>query len=452
MGSGTGGIIAAVERGSVGEAAGLRSGDRLVVVNGHPVHDVIDVQFYGADEVLDLQLERDGQVLHFRAERAYGQTLGLEFAHPTFDVDIRRCSNNCEFCFVKMNAPGMRRSLYVKDDDYRHSFLSGSFVTLTNLTQDDWDRLEEQHLSPLYVSVQTTDGDLRRRMLGRQDTPDILDQLLLLAQLDIEVHTQVVMVPGVNDGLALAQTVADLVKLYGKPVLSVSIVPIGLTRFHAGSCRPYSREESALLLAQTEPWRSGCRAELGCTFLYPSDEWYLVAGRKLPPAEEYDGFPQVENGVGMVRQLLDEWQVLKAAQARKPDLLSSATLVCGSLIAPVLGRIVDEWNALTHGGLRLVPVANDFFGPVTTVSGLLTGGDVVAALRGRDLGQAVLLPRSMFTGRYGAGGAPPGMTLDDLSLDDISAQLGMRAEMAGTLAEVVPALTRTDSAPCGLVS
>jgi putative radical SAM enzyme (TIGR03279 family) len=411
---GPGGFIAGVEPGSLGDEIDLEPGDRLVAINGHVLRDVIDVQFYGADEVLELLLERNGEPFAVELERDYDEALGLEFAHPTFDVDIRRCANNCAFCFVKQNAPGMRQSLYVKDDDYRYSFLFGNFVTLTNLTGDDWARL-------------------RRRFLGRKDTPDVLAQLRRLAALGIEVHAQVVLVPGLNDGEKFAQTVSDLTALYGEPVASVGVVPIGLTKHHRGQCRTYTAEESRAVLDQVEPWRVANR-RLGCTFVYPSDEWYLVAGREIPSADEYDEFPQVENGVGMVRLLLDEGKTLTRLDQ------SAATLVCGTLIAPVLGRIVAEWNEQFSGNLRLVPVVNRFFGEVTTVSGLLTGQDVIAALQGRDLGEVVLLPRAMFTGSYGAGSTPPGYTLDDLSIGDIAAQLGVRVEMAGTLAEALAVL------------
>jgi putative radical SAM enzyme (TIGR03279 family) len=417
---------------------------------------VIDVQFYGAEERLELVVERAGERRLLEAERAYGQTLGLTFTHLTFDVEIRRCANNCDFCFVKQNAPGMRRSLYVKDDDYRYSFLSGSFVTLTNLTEDDWARLEEQRLSPLYVSVHTTDLELRKKILryAQNDkiiTFDVVGQLQRLAELGIEVHTQVVLVPGLNDGEHLARTVADLSALYQEPVASLSVVPIGLTRYHAGSCRPYTPAESRAVLDQVEPWRKESRKRRGCTFVYPSDEWYLVAGRQVPPSREYDDFPQVENGVGMVRLLLNEWHKLKASLSR--TRLRPATVVCGTLIAPVLGRIVEEVNTLTGSAVRLVPVVNDFFGPVTTVSGLLTGRDVVAALQpprlaepiacctgDQPLGDLVLLPRAMFTGSYGTGSAPPDATLDDMSLVGISERLGVPAVMAGTLTEALAAL------------
>jgi putative radical SAM enzyme (TIGR03279 family) len=444
-------VITAVERGSLAERIDLKAGDRLVSINDHVLRDIIDVQFYGADETLELLVAREGQAHLIRVERDYGEELGLSFANPTFDVDIRRCANNCDFCFVKQNASGMRRSLYVKDDDYRYSFLFGNFVTLTNLTEDDWARLEEQRLSPLYVSVHATDLALRRRFLARASAPDVMAQLRRLADLGIEVHTQVVLVPGLNDGQPFAQTVADLAALYRDPVASVGVVPVGLTQYHRGQCRTYTPDESRLVLDQIEPWRRESRAQWGESFVYPSDEWYLIAGRALPPADEYDGFPQVENGVGMVRQLLDEWAELKEEDAagRLPlSGLRPATLVCGTLIAPVMARIVEELNERAGVHWQLVPVVNQFFGQVTTVSGLLTGRDVITALQRhqhadegrRSLGEVLLLPRAMFTGGYGAGSAPPCTTLDDVHIADIGAQLGVPVEMAGTLSEALDAL------------
>ncbi len=433
-----GGVITQVEAGSLGERCALVPGDRLIAINGRRVRDIIDVQFYGAEETLDLTVERDGEEWSIEVERDYDEDLGLSFADPTFDVDIRRCANNCEFCFVKQNAPGMRRSLYVKDDDYRYSFLFGNFVTLTNLTEDDWDRLAEQRLSPLYVSVHATDQELRRRFLARRDAPDVMDQLRRLDDLGIEVHTQVVLVPGLNDGEHFIRTVSDLATLYGQPVASVGVVPIGLTKYHMGQCRTYTREESRAVLEQVRPWRSENRRRLGCSLVHPSDEWYLVAGQEVPPAREYDGFPQVENGVGMVRLLLDEWAALRPGPS--PARRARATLVCGTLIAPVLGRIVTEWNALGRTELQVVPVVNEFFGPVTTASGLLTGQDVTSALQTRPLGDLVLLPQAMFTGRYGAGQAAAGTTLDDVTIEEISSQLGVQVVTAGTLAEAMVAL------------
>jgi putative radical SAM enzyme (TIGR03279 family) len=441
-----GGVITHVEPGSLGEAAELRPDDRLVAINDHLLRDIIDVQFYGAEETLALLVEREGRQEVVYVQRDYDEELGLSFENPTFDVDIRRCSNNCDFCFVKQNAKGMRRSLYVKDDDYRYSFLFGNFVTLSNLGEEDWERLEEQRLSPLYVSVHASDLDLRRQFLGRKTAPDVIAQLQRLAGLGIEVHTQIVLVPGLNDGGHLVETVARLSSLYRQPVASVGIVPIGLTKYHRGRCRTYTRDESREVLDQVGIWQSENRDRLGCSFLQASDEWYLVAGREVPPASSYGEFPQVENGIGMVRQLLDEADDCLASRGETLRL-SPATLICGTLIAPVWAQVVEMLSMLAGVRVQLVPVENQFFGPVTTVSGLLTGRDVIAALHDRALGDIVLLPRAMFTGSYGAGSASPGTTLDDLHISEIRDQLdlvepGVQVEMAGTLAESISILSQ----------
>jgi putative radical SAM enzyme (TIGR03279 family) len=445
MAEGAGGLIAAVEPGSLAERIRLAAGDRLISINGNRLRDVIDVQFYGAEETLALVVEQDGQRRSIEADREYGEELGIEFASPTFDVEIRRCANNCDFCFVKQNPPGLRRSLAIRDDDYRYSFLFGNFVTLTNLAEDDWLRLEEQRLSPLYVSVHATELELRRRFLRREGAPDVLDQLRRLASLGIDAHAQVVLVPGLNDGEHLARTIADLTALYHKPVLSIGIVPVGLTRYHRGPCRTYTPQESRVVLERLEAWRVENRARRGRTFVYAADEWYLLAGWDVPPAREYDGFPQLENGVGLVRQLLDDWHATRADLPASQ--LGPATLACGTLIAPVLAGIVAELNALTGASVRLAPVVNQFFGPVTTVSGLLAGRDVVASLRDRPPGETVILPRAMFMAPSPAGlaagtrAAAPSVTLDDMSLADISRQLGLRVEVAGTMSEALRAIS-----------
>ncbi len=435
--SSAGGMVSAVEPGALADQMGLRPGDVILAVNDYPLRDVIDFRFYSAEEKVELQVRRNGQEFTLSGERQYGQPVGVEFAHPTFDVDIRRCANKCEFCFVTQSPRGMRQTVYIKDDDYRYSFLFGHFVTLTNLDDEDWGRIEEQHLSPLYISVHATDLELRRQLLAKKNAPDVLKQVRWLGERGIQVHTQLVLIPGLNDSPHLERSLRDLVALFPS-VQSVSVVPIGLTRYHPGTMRTYRPDEAAPILDQIEPWRERCRQEFGLTFIYPSDEWYLLAGRAVPPAAEYDGFGQTENGVGMVRQFLDEWDEIKS-QALNIKY-QRATLVCGDLAAPVLQGVVDELNALSGSQVRVAPIVNNWYG-VVTVSGLLTGHDVIAQVRDalgayREAplpGEAVLLPRVMFDNSGQ-------VTLDDMTPIQIQEALGMPVVVAQHPREMLAAL------------
>jgi putative radical SAM enzyme (TIGR03279 family) len=399
-----GGVIVQIAPGSLAERLGLRPGDELLAVNDHPLRDVIDVRFYGAEENLTLKLRRGKDELRLQAHRPYSEPLGLEFTRPTFDTDIRRCNNRCEFCFVAQMPSGLRPSLYVKDDDYRHSFLFGNYITLTNLTERDWERIGEQRLSPLYVSVHTTDPALRRRFLHNPDAPDVAAQLRRLAEMGIEVHTQIVVVPGLNDGEHLDRSIRDLAALY-PAVRSVSVVPVGLTKFHRGGCRLQTPGETREVFEQVAAWQGRMRKRLGVNFAYLSDEWYLRLGKKVPPAKAYDDLDLTENGVGLVRHFLDKMAVDKSSKA-------SRTLVTGTLFAPVLRQAMAGCATV-----QIVTVANHFFGETVTAAGLLSTQDVAEQLRGRDLGDVVVLPAAMF-------GGPEGQSLDEVWPKELEKELG----------------------------
>lgn len=424
-----GGLVSQVQPGSPADAAGLRTGDNIVTINGHALRDVIDYRFYAADEELEIVARRGaGERLTVCIERGYDQDLGLEFAAPTFD-GIRRCRNKCDFCFIHQMPPGLRRSLYVKDDDYRYSFLFGNFITLTNLDEHDWARLAEQRLSPLFVSVHTTDLTLRSRILGVPQSPDIVAQIRQLGSLGIEVHTQIVVIPGLNDGQSLEQTVSDLAALH-PTVASIALVPVGITRYHTCGLRPLTRQEAKSILAFAQPLQQAYRQRWGIGLVYPSDELYLLAGLRVPSARAYDGFTQWANGVGLVRQLLDDWR--RARRRTRPTAWShhKITLVCGTLIAALLQGLAAELAEWVQATIQVVPIDNVFFGPTVTVSGLLVAEDVVKALRGRDLGDWVVLPRAMFD-------ADGEVTLDDYRLSDIEEQLGVAVTVADRLSEVL---------------
>lgn len=405
------GVITTILPGGLAERAGLRVGDELTAINGHPVRDVIDVQFYSAEERLLLEGRREEETFAVEVERRYEEPLGLDFAEPLFD-GIRRCNNHCDFCFVAQLPPGLRRSLYLRDDDYRLSFLHGNYITLTNLDESDWARIAEQHLGPLYVSVHATDLALRRRLLSNPAAPDVLAQLRRLAGVGIEVHTQIVVLPRINDGAVLDRSIGNLAELY-PAVRSVSVVPVGVTRFYSGVCRVHTVAEMHMVFEQVTGWQARLRKQLGVNFVYLSDEWYLRLGEAVPELDAYDGLDLTENGVGMVRRFLEirgqglvvsDWEKSKALTTNPQSL----TLVTGTLFAPILRQTFPDAD--------VVPVVNRALGETVTVAGLLAGQDVIRELSRRELGEVVVLPAAMF-------GGPQGQTLDGMVLQQIGAAL-----------------------------
>jgi putative radical SAM enzyme (TIGR03279 family) len=435
-----GGRIAVVEPDSLAGRLELRPGDELVAINDQAVEDVIDVQYYGAEEYLELLIRRGDELLLYEAERAYDEPLGMEFTHPTFDIDIRRCNNLCEFCFVLQMAPKFRRTLYIKDDDYRYSFLFGHFVTLTNLSEHDWWRIETMRLSPLYVSVHVTDTAMRQKFLRNPSAPDILAQLRRLAERRIELHTQLVVVPGFNDGPWLEKSIRELAELWPTEegdggVRSVSVVPVGLTKQHKYGMRPHTVEEAAATLDFVESLQAHYLLRFGIRFLYPTDEWYLVTSREVPQQAAYDGQELHENGLGMVRAFLDDWaevrlEIKETAELPRPGRI---TMVTARLFADVLRKKAAEMADLIGCEIEVFPVSNARLGDTITVAGLLMGHDVLNSLTTINIGDLLVLPRVMFD-------HPDTISLDDLSPQEMADQLNRPIALADSLGDVWDAL------------
>ena len=410
-------VIQAVRSGSLGERAGLKPGDRIERVNGSAVRDLLDFHFKMADERVALEVARADDRLTLEVEPDGATDLGLRFE----EMKIRTCGNECVFCFIDQNPAGMRRTLYVKDEDYRLSFLHGNFVTLSNMK--DWEirRIVEQRLSPIYISVHSTNPVTRQRMIRARKERDILPILEYLRANDITMHTQVVLCPGYNDGEDLKQTVRDLARFYPQ-VASLAVVPLGMTEHRDGlsDLAPVTPELAESTLAELEEFRRGFQAEWGTRFVYAADEWYRLLDRPMPPASHYDGFPQIENGIGMTRWFYD-----KMAKTKRlfPDATKhgwrAVTLVTGALFQPTLTRLVMDKLAKSGESIevRVVGVPNEFFGRRVTVAGLLVGRDIRDALRGRDLGDAVYLPPATLN--------EEDTFLDDLRLEDLRAELGV---------------------------
>jgi putative radical SAM enzyme (TIGR03279 family) len=388
-------MVEAVDAGSLGEEIGIRPGDELVSINGGRMEDVIDYRFLIADEEVELLIAPAGnrdEVYEVAVTKDVDATLGVTFTADVFD-GIRICSNDCDFCFVYQNRRKMRRSLYIKDDDYRLSFLHGDFVTLTNLTEEHFQRIIRLNLSPLYVSIHAWDPEARVQLLRSPKGALIREQLERLLANNIQVHGQIVLCPGVNDGDVLAETIEETAQRH-PGILSMAVVPVGLTQFRAKlpEVRTVDRALARAIIGQCEGWRRRCLRELGTRFVFPSDEMYLLAELPAPGPRCYEGFPQRENGVGMVSQFQQEW---RRAEAKLPAALPSPSrigIVTGSLAAPVLRPVVERLRQVRGLDAELVPVANAFYGECVTVAGLLVGEDIQRALEARPRFDRVLLP------------------------------------------------------------
>jgi putative radical SAM enzyme (TIGR03279 family) len=430
-------VVATVAPGSIGEELGFQPGDRLLSVNGVRPRDLIDLQVLVGEEDLLLEVEDpEGSIHRLEIEKDADEGLGLGFTEALFD-GLRQCNNHCAFCFIDQQPPGKRRSLYVKDDDYRLSFLYGSYLTLTNLTPADWERIGAQRLSPLFVSVHATDPDLRQRLLVNPRAGLLLDQLTWFAERRLQIHAQVVVCPGLNDGPALERSLNDLAGFGAEPwpaVLSVAVVPVGLTRFRPrqDGLVPVDRACARAVIAQVEPMQARFMASLGSRFAWLSDEWYLIAGLPLPPRAAYEDFPQQENGVGSIRAFLES---LERATGSLPEQLAAPrriSWVVGQLVADALTPVVERLNRVAGLELILHGLPSPYWGQDQVVTGLLTGSDLLTGLAGKDLGDQLLLPSVVLR-----QGEP--VFLDDLSLDQFRDQCPVRVQLVDGADELVAA-------------
>ena len=413
-------IIKGVEAGSLAARKGIRPGDTLEAINGEAIRDVLDYRFYMTDSRLELSLRRDGAAFSVPVRKGEYDDLGLEF--ETYLMDRQHtCRNKCIFCFVDQLPRGLRDSLYVKDDDSRMSFLFGSYVTLTNLTEEDIRRIIKMRLSPINISVHTTDPDLRVEMLKNPQAGEAIGIMERFAREKITMNCQIVSCPGVNDGPALDKTLNDLAAMF-PAVNSVSVVPVGVTKYREGlyPLQTYTKETSTALIDQVEAFASRHLQEHGTRLVWCSDEFYLLAGRELPGEDYFEDFTQLDNGVGMLTLLSREFS--RALDLMEPDELEGTapfSIATGVSAAPFLAKLVVQAREKcgTIEG-RVYPIANRFFGETITVAGLVTGGDLIEQLRGKELGQRLLIPASML--RSGEN-----VFLDDVTTDDAERELGV---------------------------
>jgi len=409
---------------SIGEELGFEIGDAIVAINGEHPRDLIDYQYLCAEEELTIEiLDKHGATHHIELEKDYDDNLGLEFETALFDGLIQ-CNNRCPFCFIDQQPPGKRESLYLKDDDYRLSFLYGSYLTLTNLTQREWNRIAQMRLSPLYVSVHATEPDLRARLLKNPRAGQILEQLQWFQDHHLQIHAQVVICPEMNDGIHLERTLRDLAQFHQgdlPTVISAAVVPVGLTRFRPEEDEliPVSTEKAQSIIQQVQPLQKEFHQQLGTHFAWLADEWFLIAREELPPASHYEDYPQLGNGVGSIRQFIQEFQTV--AQAMLPRQINSPrrfTWVVGNAVEIAFQPLVEQLNRVSGLTVELAPCRSDYWGQDITVTGLLTGEDLLTTLAGKDLGDGILLPSLMLKDH-------DTRFLDDLDVATVSEKLGI---------------------------
>jgi putative radical SAM enzyme (TIGR03279 family) len=431
--------IEQVRHESLSEQCGLMPGDRLISINGNRIADTIDLLFYGSELSLLLEVDRQGQRMAFETARdeSSERELGIGLKH----FRVKTCRNKCVFCFVAQLPRGLRKALYVRDEDYRMSFLYGSYITLTNLTEDDRKRIVEQRLSPLYISVHSTDRELRNRLIGNPHAPDLTKEIKFFADHRIRMHTQIVLCPGYNDGDDLAKTVATLYRFYPY-VSSIAVVPVGLTEHRKKPLRPVGKEDAAAALRTIHRFQARFRRKHGESIVYGSDELYIKADEAFPSLDVYDDLPQVENGVGMVPRFLREAKRIKVPVVQPRERVVTFT---GTSFYPFLWKFMDRLRRIGYE-IDLVSVANSFFGESVTVTGLLTGRDVIKALSEVVRpGDVLLIPDVVM--REGQE-----VFLDDVSRQDLEEFLKVRSEVIeSTPAGLLEALRGMTPVPAGRV-
>lgn len=416
-------VIAGVEPGSIAEELELEPGDALLEINGNQIEDVFDYHYLMNEEYVELLVRKaDGEEWLLEIEKEFEEDLGVTFENGMMD-DYRNCTNHCIFCFIDQMPPGMRETLYFKDDDTRLSFLQGNYVTLTNLKERDVEKIIKYKLSPINISFQTTNPELRCKMLHNRFAGESLKIVDRLIEAGITINGQIVLCKGWNDGEELERSMRDLYR-YLPQLQSVSVVPVGLSKFRDGlePLEPFTKADAKRVIAQIEEWQKKAYAEYGLHFIHASDEWYLLAGEELPEEESYDGYLQLENGVGMLKLLETEFYEA-LAQKRGDHIRRTVSIATGKLAAPFIGHLMEALTLkYTNTEVIVYEITNEFFGEQITVAGLITGQDLKKQLKDQDLGEKLLLPCHML--RSGEE-----VFLDDVTVSELSKELQIPIEI-----------------------
>ena len=416
-------IISSVAPGSIAQEMGIEPGDRLLEVNGKSPEDVFDYRYLmNEEEILVLIRKANGEEWELEIEKEYEDDLGIEFENGLMD-DYRSCRNKCIFCFIDQLPKGMRSTLYFKDDDSRLSFLQGNYLTLTNMSEHDIDRIIQYKLSPINISFQTMNPELRCKMLHNRFAGEIFDKVKRLKDAGIIMNGQIVLCRGVNDGAELERSIRELTA-YMPQLESVSVVPVGLTRYRDGlyPLEPFTKEDACEVLDLIHGWQEKLYKEWGNHFIHAGDEWYILAERPIPEEKTYDGYLQLENGVGMVR-LLDEEVAQTLAGMTGDERKIHRTIATGELAAPFLRKHVESVRKkYPNVDIQVFAIKNEFFGGKITVAGLITGTDLISQLKGKDLGDRLLLTNHMLK-----SGEP--VFLDDVTVDDVQNALQIKVSI-----------------------
>ena len=430
MNKSKGHLIKKILPGSIAEEFELAPGDRLISINGHEIEDIFDYQFYAEDTYIEILIEKpDGEQWILEVDKEEDEDLGIEFDNGLMD-EYRSCHNKCIFCFIDQMPKGMRDTLYFKDDDSRLSFLQGNYVTLTNMSDHDLDRIIQYHLSPINISFQTMNPELRCKMLNNRFAGEALKKVDRLNEAGIEMNGQIVLCKGVNDGEELAFSIREMMR-YIPNLQSVSVVPVGLSKYRDGlfPLEPFTREDAREVLSTIHHYQNESYQKYGNHFIHASDEWYILAGEELPQEENYDGYLQLENGVGMMRLLLNEFEeAVKELQekisAGTMDFSSrEISMATARLAYPFIRDMAARMMEMVPGlMIHVYEIRNDFFGEMITVSGLLTGQDLIAQLTGKELGEALYLPQNVL--RSGEE-----VFLDDVTVTEMEKALQVKVDI-----------------------
>ncbi|MDJ0662501.1 MAG: TIGR03279 family radical SAM protein [Crocosphaera sp.] len=428
--------ITAVLPGSIAEEVGFEVGDAIVSINGTKPRDLIDYNFLCADEFLALEvLDREGNLHQVEIEKDYDDNLGLEFETALFDGLIQ-CNNHCPFCFIDQQPPGKRDTLYLKDDDYRLSFLYGSYLTLTNLTEKEWQRIETMRLSPLYVSVHATEPDIRVRLLKNERAGLIKKQFKWFQERRLQIHAQVVVCPGINDGIHLERTLKDLAEFHlGEipTILSAAVVPVGLTKFRPTQDEliPVRQEKAKEVIQQVQSLQQKFYHQFNSHFAWLADEWFLIAQEELPPESHYEDYPQIGNGVGSIRQFIGEFQTTaKELLPKKIKAQKTLTWVVGNAVEKAFTPLVEQLNKVENLTIKLAALNSDYWGQEITVTGLLTGQDIVSKLQNQDNGDGILLPSILLKDH-------DTIFLDDMTVEEVSTRLKVPIIIVNGIADLM---------------